>query len=206
LGVEKMKNKILLFVMAIIVVVIGVGIFSLGVFDQTTEIDSRFLGGTIQEKAYKNNENRIPQFRTMYDSNNYNNRYIFGMADSLKIFVEINERIGAKKVATRTYNGIKWEIYVITPQAYYETHYSPAYAYLCVASGKTGDYYIEVASLTLEADETLQSDLFTKYTKPLLESIKFKNPENPPKEHEIIGASEEDYNLVKKYGLDYFDD
>jgi len=201
------KNKILLFVVTIVVVAIGTSIFILGVFEQTTEVDNRFLSGTIQEKAYEDYEMIFPGYGAAYVSKN-NNFYVFGMADSLKFFSELYEIMGAKKIAPQTYNDIEWDIYVITPPVYkkmsneFNESYEE-YGYLCVASGKTGDYFIEVSSLTLEADEELQSELFTKYTKPLLESIEFKDPENPPKEHQQLIFGEEEFDYVLQYIYEY---
>ena len=198
-----MKNKILLFVIVIIIVVaFGVGIFVSGFFEQTTKVDNKFLTGTIQEIAYENSEVIPLELGTVYDSKK-SNRYVFGMADSLKLFSEYYENMGAKKIPPQTYNGIEWNIYVITPPLYKELFNESAYGYLCVASGKNGDYFVEVSSLTLIADESLQSDLFTKYTKPLLESIEFKDPENPPKEYQQLGLGKEEYDYLKQYIKEY---
>jgi len=201
---KKMKKFFLLLVIAIIILVaISASIFSLTVFKQTTEVDTYFISGTIQEKAYIFDDS-FPDRMITYDSKN-TNRYIFGMADSLKLFSEFFEKYGAKKIATQTYNGIEWNIYFINPIVYNSLFNEPAYAYLCVASGKNGDYYIEVSSLTLEADESLQSKLFTKYTKPLLESIKFKDPENVPKEYQLFDdLGNENYDYIKEYGWDSY--
>ena len=190
-----MKKKILLLV--IIIVAISASILSLTVFKQTTEVDTNFISGTIQEEVYKNYEDLFPEWVTAYDSEN-DNRYIFSMADSLKLYSELFEKYGAKKTATQTYNGIEWNIYFITPTVYKNLFNESGYGYLCVASGKNGDYYIEVSSQMLKADEALQSKLFTKYTKPLLESIKFKDPENPPKEYQHFG------DLGKEDGSCYY--
>ena len=94
-------------------------------------------------------------------------------------------------------------IYVLTPPVYKELFNESAYGYLCVASGKNGDYFIEVSSLMLNADETLQSELFFKYTKPLLESIKFKDPENPPKEYQQLSLEKEEFDYVKQFIKEY---
>jgi len=200
---KKMKKKSLLLVMTIIIIAISASIFSLTVFNQTTEVNTVFISGTIPETTYKNPENLLAEWMTAYDSKN-TNRYIFAMADSLKLFSEKFEIRGAKKIATQTYNGIEWNIYVITPTVYKNMFDESGYGYLCVASGKNGDYYIEVSSLILEADEALQSDLFTKYTKPLLESIEFKDPENPPKEYQLLGIGEKEYNHIKEYGWESY--
>ena len=138
-----MKKKILLLVL--IIVAISASIFSLTVLKQTTEVDTIFISGTIQETAYKNYEDLFPEWIIAYDSEN-NNRYIFCMADSFKLSSELYEKYGAKKTATQTYNGIEWNIYFITPTVYKNLFNESAYAYLCVASGKNGDYYIEVSS------------------------------------------------------------
>jgi len=199
-----MENKILLLVMVTITVVVGGIIFSSGIFVQTTEVDNKFFSGTIPERVHENKNNVVPELFIVYDSTN-NNRYVFTMADSLKFFAETYEEWGAKKIASQTYNGIEWDIYVITPPVYKKIFNESAYAYLCVASGKNGDYSVEVSSLILKADEELESGLFTKYTKPLLESIEFKDPENPPKEYQVIGVEkEEDLDYVKKYGWDSY--
>ena len=127
------------------------------------------------------------------------------MADSLKLYSKAYELYGAKKAATQTYNGIEWNIYVITPPVYKYIYNESGYGYICIASGKNGDYYIEVFSQTLKADESLQSVLFTKYTKPLLESIEFKDPENPPKEYQHFeDLRKEDYDYIKENGWDSY--
>jgi len=198
-----MKKKILLLVMTIIIIAaISTSIFSLTVSKQTTEVNTNFISGTIQETAYKDTSDLFLAWVTAYDSEN--NRYMFGMADSLKLFSEIYEKHGAKKIATQTYNGIEWNIYFITPTVYKNIYNESGYGYFCVASGKNGDYCIEVSSQMLKADEALQSDLFTKYTKPLLESIKFKEPENPPKEYQMIDIGEKEYNYIKEYGWESY--
>ena len=114
--------------------------------------------------------------------------------------------MGAKKIAPQTYNGIEWDIYVITPPVYEKIVNHSYYGYLCVASGKTGDYFIEVSSFRLEADEALESELFTKYTKPLLESIEFKDPENPPKEHQQLIFGKEGLDYVVQYINEYINE
>jgi len=199
-----MKKKILILVVAIILfVVISGGILCSGVFEQTTEIDNKFLTGTIQGKANENREVLSPELGAAYDDFANTNRYVFGMADSLLFYSEFFEKMGAKKITPQTYNGIVWNIYVISPPVYKEIFNESAYGYLCVASGKNGDYFIEVSSLMLNADETLQSELFIRYTKPLLESIEFKDPENPPSEYLQLDFRKEGFDYVKQYVKEY---
>ena len=102
-------KKISLFVLIIIIVLsIGTSIFISDIV-QTTEVDNKFLTGTIQEIAYENHEVLPPELGTVYDTKN-GNRYVFGMADSLKIFSKFYEKMGAKKIAHQTYNGTVWYI------------------------------------------------------------------------------------------------
>jgi len=203
-----MKNKTLLLGVAIIFfVAMATIILSSGVFEQTTEVDHKFLKGTIPAVAIENHEVIPRELGTAYDSEK-TVRYVFGMADSLNFYSKEAEEIGAKKLAPQTINGVEWNIYFLTPRVYKKLYNVSAYGYICVASGKTGDYFIDVSSQSLIADESLQSELFTKYTKPFLESIEFKDPEDPPKEYQQLSYTKEEFDelkqLIEEYGWDYY--
>jgi hypothetical protein len=58
---------------------------------------------------------------------------------------------------------------------------------------------IVINSETLEADNTMNSDLFKNFASPLLESIVLKDPQGVPEEYEFFNISKEDYNQVYDY-------
>ncbi|MDL2271284.1 hypothetical protein LJC03_05730, partial [Methanobrevibacter sp. OttesenSCG-928-I08] len=48
-------------------------------------------------------------------------------------------------------------------------------------------------------DEELNSELFTDYVEPFLESITLKEPSNPPKENQFYNLTESEFDLLKNY-------
>ena len=179
-----MDKKILLAVVFIVAVIaMGIGLFSLGFFGQTTQVDTKFLSGIIQGEAVDTSYMPMPvkEYTVNYEDNKNNITYEFMMADTLQVTIKLIETLGGGKITTKEYNGVKWDIY-----------YSRG-GYSCIASGKNGDYCVHVNGFNVSHDRTLNSDLFKNYVEPLLNSITLKDS-NPPKEYEVCGIPIDEYN------------
>jgi len=206
-----MNKKILLAIIAIVAVIaIGVSAFSLGVFGQTTEVNTKFLSGTIQGEAIKNNTNvSIPGWVTNYNDTENGIEYSFMMLDTFNFTKGlIVHGAGVKKIATEEYNNIKWDIYYLdaniannkSKSSFNSSDDLNASGYFCFASGKNGDYGILVmGSENISSDSSLNSDLFKNYIEPLLKSTTLKDPKNPPKEYQFAYMTKEEYDFINKY-------
>jgi len=200
-----MDKKILLIIIAVIAVVaIGVGAISLAIFGQTTEVDTKFLSGTIKGGAVENNTNiTLPGWEVNYDDTMNGIRYEFLMTSTLNFTKDMFiNALGAKKIATEEYNGVKWEIYYLDSDAYkklFNNRTMNQSGYICFASGKNGDYGVSIGSENVNSDNSLNSDLFKNYVEPLLKSITLKDPDNAPKEHQFMNMTNEEFNYFKNY-------
>lgn len=197
-----MNKKILIIIIVVILaVIVAVGAFALGAFGQTTQVDSKFISGTISGVAVENDSN-IPSgmggWAVGYNDTENNVSYAFAMVDSFNFTKEMFIHAGLKKIATKEYNGVNWDIYPVDPKSNPILNGSSS-GYMMFASGKTGEYVIAVSSNTVNSDSSLNSDLFTNYVEPLLSSITLKDPQNPPKEYQFMNVTESDYNLVKNF-------
>jgi hypothetical protein len=212
-----MDKKILLAIIAVIaVIVIGVGAFSLGVFGQTTEVDTKFLSGTIQGEAIENKTNvTLPGWEAHYNDTKNGIESSFGMIDTFNLTKDmLTHMLGLKKIDTKDYEGVKWDIYYLDADITNNkvksmntddlnvTPFGNTSGYFCFASGKNGDYCVAVGSENVSSDNSLNSELFKNYVEPLLKSITLKDPQNPPKEYQYANMTKEEYDLLNKYVKD----
>jgi len=195
-----MNEKWLVFIIVVIAIVAAyTGAVTLGVFAQTTDVDNKFISAKIPTIAIENEElSKYDGWEEVFKDSKTNTSYYFFMAVDLDFYVEMFEYLGAKKIATKEYNNVKWDIYYINPKDIknWDDDLDNRSRYLAITSGKNGDYGITIAS-DLKFNETLDSDLFTDYVEPLLNSIFLKDPKDPIKQHKIMNMSETDFNLIK---------
>jgi len=211
-----MKDKALLAVVAIVVIIIATGIlvFSLGIFEEHTEVNTKVLSGIISgpanetpiENSSFSEELTSQNWTSSYFDSTHGVLYEIAMADNFNFIKDLFLHTGCmKKVATKEYNGNKWDIYHFNGIDYKSKFNSiislgfPGFVYLCSASGENGEYLVIVESSYVVSDDTLDSDLFKNYCEPFLNTITLKNPTNPPKEYQILDISLNDYNTLKNF-------
>lgn len=202
-----MNKKILVYVAIICIVLAIVVAFALGVSNQKTQIDNKFLTTTIHGVAIENNSgNSLSDWIINYHDSENEIYYGFIMADSLNFSKNaLINVLGAEKVIAREYNGVDWEIYYLDSEfGYFDYRLFPSlsipqFGYMCFASGKNGDYFITVTSGAVHSNSSTDSDLFENYLEPLLNNTTLKDPQNPPKEYQTLNVTKEEYDTVTNY-------
>jgi hypothetical protein len=203
-----MDKKMIIAIIVGLLLIISVAAFSLGAFGQTTEVDNTFIKGTISGVAVEEESSLgiLPDWAVFYADNNNAIGYDFAMFDSLEFMKGSLINVGGlEKVATEEYNGVKWDIYYLDLDLLDNasddiiSSFFDSSGYVCFASGKNGDYIILVNSPTVSSDNSTDSDLFKNYLEPLLKSITLKDPQNAPKEYELLNTTKEDYDLILNY-------
>jgi len=207
-----MNKYILIAVISIVVVVGIIALFTLSFSEKSTEIDTKFLSGTIPGVVVKNNASEyLSDWKVQCNDTANKIYYDFIMADSFNFTKEylINMR-GGEKIDSKEYNGVQWEIYYCRSTGFStvfesaENFFIPQPGYLCFASGKNGDYFISISSGKVHSNSSMDTELFEKYLEPLLNNITLKDSQNPPKEYQIINSTKEDYdnaiNNIGQYG------
>lgn len=192
--------------------------FSLGVFNSTTDVDTVFIKGTIQGDAIKADDIGPKELNDWivgyYDITN-NIGYSFSMADTLNFTVNgyaISNDF--EKIGTKKYNGNEWTIYAFnsnnknTKSIENKALVSDVMDYMCVCSGKNGDYLIMIGEYDNETNESktnlnFDSPMFTDYVAPLLNSIVLKDPKNPIEEYKTLNLTKSDYDIAIDYANQY---
>ncbi|MDR0911786.1 MAG: hypothetical protein LBM96_04195 [Methanobrevibacter sp.] len=215
-----MNKKIVLIIGIIVMAMVAVVCFgfSLGVFNSTTDVDTVFIKGTIQGDAIKADDIGPKELNDWivgyYDITN-NIGYSFSMADTLNFTVNgyaISNDF--EKIGTKKYNGNEWTIYAFnsnnknTKSIENKALVSDVMDYMCVCSGKNGDYLIMIGEYDNETNESktnlnFDSPMFTDYVAPLLNSIVLKDPKNPIEEYKTLNLTKSDYDIAIDYANQY---
>lgn len=163
-----MDKKILIIIgiIAIVVVAIGAAVVALSVFEETTEVDNKFIKATIPGIAIENDVSnsltgdKLLDWATEYEDNGNGVLYEFAMFRSFNFTEDMIVNVfNVNKLATKDYNGNKWNIYYLDTNSLknssvnigISSFYTGA-GYFCFASGKTGDYMVIVGSDSTNSD------------------------------------------------------
>ena len=210
-GFVFMNKNILMGIIIIIVVgaVVGiVGMFALSFSEKTTQIDCKFLNGTVQGVVVEDNgSDSSLGWDLMYHDAENGVYYDLVMADSFDFTKELVVSAGnAENIVIKEYGGVVWEIYYLKHNSgniWYKLSQNMLTAklsgYLCFASGENGDYFIAIRSGSVYSNNSMDSDLFKNYVEPLVNNITLKDPQNPPKEYQILDLTKEDYDITYSY-------
>lgn len=193
-----MNNKLLIGIIAIIAI-LGVSLVALATYSPTTEFDTGFMKGEMAGTVDQSGNSSLGKGMVEYNDTDNGIRYLFGVYKNLNFTLEMGENIGLKKISTQTYNDVKWDIYYAGPEFGVAIDNNTYSGYLCIGHGKDAIYYAEISSYNVKPDETLNSELFEDYVKPLLESLTLTDPQDPPEEYEFYNMSESDFETMESF-------
>jgi hypothetical protein len=206
-------NNITLLALIIVIATVsifGVSIFNLGVFEETTPFKTKFIDGVIQGQAIEHPNSgtyEVQNYSTYYLDYSNGIIYYFEIMKLLNqkhslFFENYDKWMGSKKVSDYEYNGTRWEVYYWDTKSnskfYNETtNFS---GYFITADKDGNSYNIVVESDMISSNDSIDSELFQNYVKPLIESLNFKKISNVPSAHHYWGLTEEEFDNMIDFG------
>jgi len=194
------KRFFALITILIAMVAILVGIYTTGALSPKTDFDTKFMSGTIYGDAVLNkNHNRHCEWWVNYEDTTNKISYSFLILKDGTFLMDVFKFSGFQQMESKTYNNIEWDIYFLKTAKTSNFHNnenstifeSPIfyYNYVCTTSQNGTDYFIFLYSNKVTGSESLNSDLFSNYVDPLIESINLKNVDYPPTFQELYKSA-----------------
>ncbi|MDR0913176.1 MAG: hypothetical protein LBM96_11360 [Methanobrevibacter sp.] len=187
------KNKLTKILIAIIVIIVAVVAI---VFLLQASVDNDILSTKLAAGVQENNTGITSNFEYRYSDVDNGVYYDFSMAKNFDDYKKLLQSLNAKKIEDKMYNDIKWEIYYFNPSnlpTNYEYN-NIVGAYILFTSTKNGEYLITISTDAVLADNTLTSNLFTKFVLPVLENMNLKDPQNPPTEFKLFNTNQSNFD------------
>lgn len=207
-----LKNKYIIIITIVVIIIAIVGAYAFGCFDfsEKTEFDNRFMSGTFQGKVIENPINSSIKYSEWTDS--YTDKvnsieYNMSCFKNGSILMDIYQLQGLSKPEIREFNGVSWNIYYsqAVPSSVSNNsnlNESPVMnVYICEADNDGASYMIYIVSSdkNLSCDGPMYCDFYKEKVEPLLKSISFKDGSKSPELYDILGIQKSDMKeLIKQ--------